>query len=62
MRHESKFSEVSVPALLYALMKYEFMDEIVGKSLLNKWKTYRKNNDLDVKGMQIINVGCEYVN
>lgn len=60
--HESKFSGVSVPALLYALIKYGFMDETTGKKLLNKWKTYRKNNDLDVKGIQIIAVSCTHIN
>lgn len=49
-RVSSKFSEVTVSGLLYTLIKYKFIEEPAGKKLLNKWKTYKKNNNLDLKG------------
>ena len=49
-RHRSKFTDVSITAMYYALKRFELCDEQEFKKLKKEWTKYSKTNDIDIYG------------
>ena len=47
-RHRSKFTDVSITAMYYALKRFELCDEQEFKKLKKEWTKYSKTNDIDI--------------
>lgn len=53
-RHRSRFSDVSITAMYYALKRFELCAEEDFKRLIKNWKNYSKNENIDIYGKNII--------
>jgi hypothetical protein len=49
-RQCSKFTDVSITAMYYALKKFEFCQKDEFNMLLGKWKKYSKSENIDIFG------------
>jgi len=49
-RHRSKFSNVSITAMYYALKRFELCENDVFNKLLREWKKYSKSENIDIYG------------
>jgi len=49
-RHRSKFTDVSITAMYYALKRFEFSDDDEFNKLLREWKKYSKSENIDIYG------------
>ena len=47
-RHRSKFSNVSITAMYYALKRFELCENDVFNKLLREWKKYSKSENIDI--------------
>ncbi|WP_424000889.1 hypothetical protein [Maribacter sp. IgM3_T14_3] len=49
-RHRSKFTDVSITAMYYALKRFEVCGNDEFNKLLREWKKYSKSENLDIYG------------
>jgi len=49
-RHRSKFTDVSITALYYALKRFELCENDEFNKLLREWKKYSKSENIDIYG------------
>lgn len=49
-RHRSKFTDVSITAMYYALKRFELCDEQEFKKLKKEWTKYSKTENIDIYG------------
>lgn len=49
-RERSKFTEVSITAMYYALKRFELCEDEDFKKLLRDWKKYSKSENIDIYG------------
>lgn len=49
-RHRSKFSDVSITAMYYALKRFELCNTDEFNKLLREWKRYSKSENIDIYG------------
>ena len=47
-RHRSRFTDVSITAMYYALKRFEFCENHEFKKLLREWKKYSKSENIDI--------------
>jgi hypothetical protein len=53
-RERSRFTEVSITAMYYALKRFELSEDEDVKKLLRDWKKYSKLENTDIYGKKII--------
>ena len=53
-RHRSKFRDVSITAMYYALQRFELCKEEDIKKLKRDWNKYSKSENIDIYGNKII--------
>jgi len=53
-RHRSKFTNVSITALYYALKRFELCENDEFNKLLREWKKYSKSENIDIYGNEKI--------
>lgn len=51
-RHRSKFTDVSITAMYYALKRFEVCGHDEFNKLLRKWKKYSKSENIDIYGKE----------
>jgi|SRR6056297_2512262 len=51
-RHRSKFTDVSITAMYYALKRFEVCGNDEFKKLLREWKKYSKSENIDIYGKE----------
>jgi len=49
-RHRSRFTDVSITAIYYALKRFEFCENDEFNKLLREWKKYSKSENVDIYG------------
>ena len=49
-RHRSRFTEVSITAMYYAVKRFELCDEQEFKKLKKEWTKYSKTENVDIYG------------
>lgn len=49
-RHHSKFTDVSLTGMYYALKRFEMCENHEFNKLLGKWKKYSKSDNIDIYG------------
>ena len=49
-RHRSRFTDVSITAIYYALKRFEFCENNEFNKLLREWKKYSKSENVDIYG------------
>lgn len=49
-RHRSKFTDVSITAMYYALKRFEVCGNDEFNKLLREWKKYSKSENIDIYG------------
>ena len=49
-RHRSRFTEVSITAMYYALKRFELCENEDVKKLLRDWRKYSKSKNIDIYG------------
>jgi len=49
-RHRSKFTDVSITAMYYALKRFELCENDEFNKLLREWKKYSKSENIDIYG------------
>lgn len=49
-RHRSRFTDVSITGMYYALKRFEYCDNDEFKKLLREWKKYSKSENVDIYG------------
>jgi len=49
-RHRSKFTDVSLTGMYYALKRFEMCENDEFNKLLGKWKKYSKSDNIDIYG------------
>ena len=49
-RHRSRFTDVSITAMYYALKRFEFCENDEFNKLLREWKKYSKSENIDIYG------------
>lgn len=49
-RHRSRFTNVSITAMYYALKRFELCENDEFKKLLREWKKYSKSENIDIYG------------
>lgn len=49
-RHRSKFTDVSITAMYYALKRFELCGNDEFNKLLREWKNYSKSENIDIYG------------
>jgi len=49
-RHRSKFTDVSITAMYYALKRFEICGSDEFNRLLREWKKYSKSENIDIYG------------
>ena len=49
-RHRSRFTDVSITAIYYALKRFEFCENDEFNKLLREWKKYSKSENIDIYG------------
>ncbi|RLC24155.1 MAG: hypothetical protein DRH21_05915 [Deltaproteobacteria bacterium] len=54
-RHRSKFSNVSISAMYYALKRFELCENDDFNKLLREWKKYSKSENIDIYGNEKVN-------
>ncbi len=54
-RHRSKFSNVSISAMYYALKRFELCENDDFNKLLREWKKYSKSENVDIYGNEKTN-------
>ena len=54
-RHRSKFSNVSITAMYYALKRFELCENDDFNKLLREWKKYSKSENIDIYGNEKVN-------
>lgn len=52
-RHRSKFTDVSITAMYYALKRFELCEKDEFNKLLRDWKKYSKSENIDIYGKKI---------
>ena len=52
-RERSRFTEVSITAMYYALKRFELCEDEDVKKLLRDWKKYSKSENIDIYGKNI---------
>ena len=52
-RHRSRFRDVSITAMYYALKKFEISKDLDINSMKRNWKKYSKLNGIDIYGKRI---------
>jgi len=52
-RERSRFTEVSITAMYYALKRFELCEDEDVKKLLKDWKKYSKSENIDIYGKNI---------
>lgn len=53
-RHRSKFTNVSITAMYYALKRFELCGNDDFNKLLREWKKYSKSKNIDIYGNEKI--------
>ena len=53
-RHRSRFTDVSITAMYYALKRFDFCESIEFNKLLWEWKKYSKSENIDIYGNEKI--------
>jgi hypothetical protein len=53
-RHRSKFTDVSITAMYYALKRFELCENDEFNMLLREWKKYSKSENIDIYGNEKI--------
>ncbi len=53
-RHRSKFTNVSITAMYYALKRFELCENDDFNKILREWKKYSKSKNIDVYGNEKI--------
>ena len=53
-RHRSRFRDVSITAMYYALQRFELCEEEDFKKLKRDWKNYSKSEYINIYGRKII--------
>jgi hypothetical protein len=53
-RHRSKFTNVSITAMYYALKRFELCENDDFNKLLREWKKYSKSKNIDIYGNEKI--------
>ena len=53
-RERSRFTEVSITAMYYALQRFELCEEEDFKKLKRDWKNYSKSKNIDIYGRKKI--------
>ena len=51
-RHRSKFTDVSITAMYYALKRFEICGNDEFNRLLREWKKYSKSENIDIYGKE----------
>jgi len=59
-RHRSKFTEISITAMYFALKRFEICTENEFNELRKKWKLYSANNNLDIYGKTMDTTDIEH--
>jgi hypothetical protein len=49
-RHRSRFTDVSITGMYYALKRFEFCENNEFNKLLREWKIYSKSENIDIYG------------
>lgn len=49
-RHRSRFNDVSITGMYYALKRFEYCDTDEFNKLLRDWKQYSKSENVDIYG------------
>ena len=52
-RHRSRFTDVSITAMYYALQRFELCKEKEFKKLKRDWKYYSKSENIDIYGKNL---------
>ena len=52
-RHRSRFTDVSITAMYYALQRFELCKEKEFKKLKRDWKYYSKSENIDIYGKSL---------
>lgn len=58
-RHRSKVRSISITAMYFALKKFDNCTEIEFKELINNWKIYSKEKNLDIYGKEVAKTNIE---
>lgn len=51
-RHRSRFTNVSITAMYYALKRFELCDNDEFNKLLREWKKYSKSENINIYGIE----------